>query len=147
MWGLSSLARYQTHVPGTGKRTLNHWTTRKSLCQFIWFSQETEAPASGDFGVRSCEEAVNALNPCALKTKLGLPERRGFCFWHPGDPRRTKRTPGLQELGFENITSSFPLTFNCSWVHYYYAIEYNIIYYECRQQITAELAVLGLCHQ
>ena len=26
----------------------------KSLCQFIWFSQETEAPASGDIGVRSC---------------------------------------------------------------------------------------------
>ena len=92
------------------------------------------------------KEEVNALNACALKTKLGLPERQGFCFWHPGDPRRTKRILGLQELGFENITSSFPLTFNCSWVHYHYAIEYNIIYYECRQRITAELAVLGLCH-
>ena len=94
------------------------------------------------------EQAVNALNPWALKTELGLPVSQGFCSWHSGDPRGTKESfPGLRELGFENITLSFPLTFNCSWVHYYYAIQYNIIYYECRQQITAELAVLGLCHQ
>lgn len=123
----------------------------KSLHQLICFSQETEALDSGDFvrgPVAVREQAVNALNPWALKTKLGLPVRQGFCSWYPGDPRGTKESfLGLRELGFENITSSFPLTFNCSWVRYYYAIQYNIIYYECRQQITAELAVLGLCHQ
>ena len=33
------------------------------------------------------EQVVNSLNPCVLRTKPGLPVRRGFCSWHPGDPR------------------------------------------------------------
>ena len=37
MWDLSSPTRARTRVPGIGRRSLNHWTTREVPLEFFFF--------------------------------------------------------------------------------------------------------------